>query len=191
MGGTKKGVIIRRSVARDRSSWKNRLSDRYPVFMKFIRSMVALRRASMVCTLALLVAHAAAAQTVAVSNAWVRTPAPSQKNAAVYMDLKSEASAALVAAGSPLAERAELHSVSVEAGVMRMRPLARVELAAGKTVRLQPSGAHVMLVDLKRPLKAGDKVPLVLSVQSSGTSLTTLQIEAEVRDAEPAATHKH
>ena len=145
----------------------------------------------MVCAVALLVSHAAAAQTVAVSNAWVRTPAPSQKNAAVYMDLKAATSGALVAAGSPFAERAELHSMSVEAGVMRMRPLQRVELPGGQTVRLQPSGAHVMLVDLKRPLKAGDKVPLVLSVQSSGSSLTTLKIEAEVRDGDPAAAHKH
>ena len=117
--------------------------------------------------------------------------APSQKNAAVYMELTSGPNAALVAAGSPLAQRAELHSMSVDAGVMRMRPLERIELPAGKTVRLQPTGLHVMLVDLKRPLKAGEKVPLVLSVQSSGTSLTTLEIEAEVRDADAASAHKH
>ena len=145
----------------------------------------------MVCALALLVAQPAAAQSVAVSNAWVRTTAPSQKNAAVYMDVKSEGNAVLVATGSPLAQRAELHSMSVEGGVMRMRPLQRIELPGGKTVRLQPTGLHVMLVDLKRPLKAGEKVPLVLSVQSSGTSLTTLEIEAEVRDADATRAHKH
>jgi hypothetical protein len=78
-----------------------------------------------------------------------------------------------------------------EGGVMRMRQLPKVELPAGQTVRLAPNGVHLMLVDLKQPLKAGDKLPLVLSVQSSGMSLTTLKIEAEVRAAATGVQHSH
>jgi hypothetical protein len=72
-----------------------------------------------------------------------------------------------------------------------MRALPRIELPAGQTVKLAPGGVHVMLVDLKQPLKAGDKVPLTLSVQSSGTSLTTVKIEAEVRAAGARENHQH
>jgi copper(I)-binding protein len=148
------------------------------------------------CVLAALAAPAAFAQSptagVKVENAWARATAPGQKTGSVYVDLTSASNAALVAAGSPLAARAELHSMSTEGGVMRMRALPRVELPAGRTVKLAPGGMHVMLVDLKQPLKPGDKVPLTLSVQSSGTSLTTLKIEAEVRAADGSAnSHQH
>jgi copper(I)-binding protein len=138
-----------------------------------------------------LTAPAAFAQSVKVENAWARATVPGQKTGSVYVDLTSASNAALVAVGSPLAARAELHSMSMDGGVMRMRALPRVELPAGQTVKLAPGGMHVMLVDLKQPLKAGDKVPLTLSVQSSGTSLTTLKIEAEVRGNGGGETHQH
>jgi copper(I)-binding protein len=138
-----------------------------------------------------LTAPAAVAQSVKVENAWARATVPGQKTGSVYVDLTSASNAALVAAGSPLSARAELHSMSMDGGVMRMRALPRIDLPAGQTVKLAPGGMHVMLVDLKQPLKPGDKVPLTLSVQSSGTSLTTLKIEAEVRASGGGETHRH
>jgi copper(I)-binding protein len=123
------------------------------------------------------------APSVKVANAWARATVPGQNTGAAYVDLTSDRGAALVAAGSPLAARVELHSMTNEGGVMRMRQLPKVDLPAGQTVKLEPSGVHLMLVDLKQPLKPGDRLPLVLSVQSSGMSLTTLTIEAEVRAA--------
>jgi periplasmic copper chaperone A len=146
------------------------------------------------CAAGLLLAAAlgapvAAAQSVKAANVWARATGPGQNTASVYFDLTSDRDAALVAAGSPAAARAELHAMSLDGGVMRMRPLARIDLPAGQTVRLSPSGTHLMLLDLKQPLKPGDKLPLVLSIQSSGTSLTTLKLEAQVRaldGSEPA-----
>lgn len=136
----------------------------------------------------------ATAQSVKVANAWVRAPAPGQKTAGAYLELTSERNAALVAAGSSVAERVELHSMSMEGGVMRMRALPRIELPAGQAIRLAPGGLHLMLIDLKQALKPGDRVQLVLSVQpsgaSSGTSLTTITLEAEVRAAS-GDPHKH
>jgi copper(I)-binding protein len=146
------------------------------------------------CALAFaaLVAQPVYAQSVKVGNAWVRATAPGQKTAGAYVDVTSDSNAALVAVGSPVAARAELHSMSTEGGVMRMRALPRIDLPAGQTVKLTPGGMHVMLIDVKQPLKAGDKVPLVLSVQSSGMSLTTVKLEAEVRTAPPEApSHGH
>jgi periplasmic copper chaperone A len=140
---------------------------------------------------ATLAAPVAAAQSVNAANVWARATAPGQNTASVYFDLTSDRDAALVAAGSPVAGRAELHATTVDNGVMRMRPLARVDLPAGQTVRLTPGGMHLMLLDLKQPLKAGDKLPLVLSIQSTGSSLTTLKLEAQVRALDGADPHQH
>ncbi len=155
--------------------------------MKFRKILCALGA----LTVAAVTVPAAWAQSVNVANAWVRATAPSQKTAGAYVELTSAGNAALVAVGSPIAERAELHAMTMDGGVMRMRALPRIELPAGQTVKLAPGGVHVMLIDIKQPLKPGDKVPLVLSVQSSGTSLTTLKIEAEVRAAAASEPHKH
>ncbi|MGZ5173619.1 MAG: copper chaperone PCu(A)C [Burkholderiales bacterium] len=144
-----------------------------------------------ICVAIALSVSTAAAQGVKAANAWARATAPGQKNASVYLELTSESNAAVVVVGSPAAAHAELHSMTMSDGVMRMRPLARIELPAGQTVKLSPNGLHVMLVDLKQPLKEGAKLPLVLSVQSSGTSLTTLNIEAEVRGIDGSPPHQH
>jgi copper(I)-binding protein len=188
MAVTKKGVIIVFLSCADRPKLEESalLNDRLRR-MKFTRIM------TMLCSFAaaMLVASAPAAQTVKAANAWARATAPLQKTASVYLDLTSDRNAALVAAGSPFARRAELHSMSVEGGIMRMRPLPAVDLPAGQTVRLAPNGQHIMLFDLKRELRPGDRLPLVLSIQSSGTSLTSLSVDVEVRGLAPDGPHKH
>ena len=98
---------------------------------------------------------AAAAQPVVVKDAWVRAPAPGQNIAAAYMELTSKATMVLVGVSSTSAAADELHITSMEAGVMKMRPVARVELPGSKTVKLAQGGVHLMLIDLKKPLKPG------------------------------------
>ena len=137
----------------------------------------------------------ASSARIKIADAWVRAPAPGQKTAGAYVELTSDRDAAIVAAGSTVAERVEMHSTTTEGGVMRMRPVPRIELPAGRSVKLGTSGTHLMLLDLKQPLKAGDKVPLTLSVQpagaAAGMSLTTVALEAVVRGAGAAESHKH
>lgn len=128
-------------------------------------------------------ANEARAQPVSVKDAWVRAPAPGQKVAGAYMELVSRTHMALTAVASPAAASAELHSTSMEGGVMRMRPVARIELPAGKPVTLAPGGLHIMLVDIKQPLKPGDKVPLTLTVQHADlASRSVFTVQAEVRN---------
>jgi periplasmic copper chaperone A len=135
---------------------------------------------------------AAAAQPVTVNDAWVRAPAPGQKVAAAYMELTSRVNLSLVAVASPAAAAVELHNTAVEGGVMKMRPVGRIELPAGKAVKLAPGGLHAMLVDLKRPLKAGDKVQLTLTVQrTDNASRSTFTVTAAVRDAAADPPHRH
>ena len=142
---------------------------------------------------ALFLASGTYAQSVKVENAWARATVPGQKTGAVYVNLTSSADAAVIGAGTPLAESAELHSASMEGGVMRMRALPRIVLPAGKTVKLAPGGMHVMLVNLRQPLKAGEVVPVTLSVQSAAQSLSKLTLQVPVRetDAPADAPHKH
>jgi periplasmic copper chaperone A len=134
-----------------------------------------------------------AAESVKVANAWVRAPVAGQKTAAAYLELTSDRNLALVAAGSPAAGRIEIHSTTMEGGVMRMRAMPRVDLPAGQTVKLAPGGTHLMLLELKQPLKAGERVSLILSLQPSGpvaSSLTTVTVDAEIRAA-GATPHSH
>ena len=137
-----------------------------------------------------VLAAAAQAQPASVKDAWVRAPAPGQKVAGVYMEIVSRTNTALVAVASPVAARAELHSMALEDGVMRMRLLERIELPAGAAVKLAPGGLHVMLIDLKQPLQRGEKVPLTLTVlQLDSGSRSVFTIRAEVRDADAKAHH--
>ena len=137
-----------------------------------------------------VLAVAAQAQPASVMDAWVRAPAPGQKVAGVYMEIVSRTNTALVAVASPAAARAELHSTALEDGVMKMRPLERIELPAGTAVKLAPGGLHVMLIDLKQLLQRGEKVPITLTVlHLDSGSRSAFTVRAEVRDVDAKAQH--
>lgn len=132
-------------------------------------------------------AHAA---SIEVRNAWARATAPGQNTASVYMDIVSADGAALVGVKSAVAKRAEMHSSSMQDGVMRMRAVEKIELPAKKTVSLAPGGVHVMLIDVVRALRESEKVPLELVVESAGGARSSLRVDATVRAA-GAAAHPH
>ena len=122
-------------------------------------------------------------EPVAVRDAWVRATVPGQSVAAAYMELTSAQSAALVAAETSAAQKAELHTMAMDGGVMKMRPVAKIDLPAAQTVSLKPGGLHVMLIGVKHELKAGARVPLTLTVQDAKGAQSKLHIEATVRGA--------
>ena len=126
---------------------------------------------------------AAAADPVKISHPWVRATVPGQSVAGAYMELTSNVPAALIAAESPVARKIEPHAMTLDAGVMKMRAVERIELPANETVILKPGGLHLMLVDIKRELKAGDRVPLKLIVQDRNGVRSAMQFDAEVRAA--------
>jgi hypothetical protein len=143
-------------------------------------------------TAALLAPLAQAAEPIAVTGAWARATAGGQKVGAAYMELAAPAGTALVAAETPVSARVELHTMSMEGGVMKMRPVEKIEVPAAGKVSLKPGGLHLMLIDLKQPLKEGSRVPITLTFQS-GAAKTTVSVEAEVRPLSGAAPaqHKH
>ena len=148
--------------------------------MKFIddnvyRTLIALFVACSISSVA------SAAQGVIVKDAWVRATAPGQNTAGVYLDIASNAEAALVGAVSPVANSAEMHAMRMEGGVMKMRALQRIELPAQKTVKLAPGGLHIMLVGIKQPLREKQRIPLELTIEGAGRVKSNVKVEAEVR----------
>ena len=128
----------------------------------------------------LATAPAASAQ-VTVTDPWVRGTVTGQKATGAFMQLKSPADTALVAAASPVAKIVEIHEMKMEGSMMRMNAVDRLALPAGKSVDLKPGGYHVMLMDLVKPLKDGDTVPLQLTFEDRAGKKQTVEVKAVVR----------
>jgi periplasmic copper chaperone A len=128
---------------------------------------------------------AAAEKKLEVRDVWSKQTMPGQKVAGVYLQIRSPQDARLVEVQSPLADSAEMHSMKMEGEVMRMRKLDAIELPAGKTVKLAPGGEHIMLFDIKRPLKPGDQVPVTLVLEQNGKR-TSVPVQALVKALEEA-----
>ncbi|MBI5255499.1 MAG: copper chaperone PCu(A)C [Burkholderiales bacterium] len=130
--------------------------------------------------LAIVLALPVHAQTT-VQQAWVRGTVAAQKATGAFMQISSAQGGRLVSAASPVAGVVEIHEMVMEGTTMKMRQVPGLELPAGKTVELRPGGYHVMLMDLKAPLKAGDEVPLTLVVEGQDGKRETLALKAPVR----------
>lgn len=142
---------------------------------------------------AAMLAAPACAADLEVSNPWIRGTVAGQKATGAFMDLNSRSGATLVGAASPVAGVVEVHEMSMDGGVMKMRAIPKLEVPAGKAVALKPGGYHVMLMDLKKPLTKGDMVPVSLKLLGKDGKTETVEIKAEVRDltASMPAGHDH
>ncbi len=148
------------------------------------------RAARYALTLYLCSSALASAAEVSVTDAWVRATAPGQNSSAAYMQLRSAAGGAVLSVTTPVAASAEIHEMRMDRDVMRMRPVGKLELPSGKSVLLRPGGLHLMLSDVKRPLRPGDSVPLSLQIRGKDNTVTTVNVNAEVRSfTAPAASH--
>ena len=123
-----------------------------------------------------------AQQKIEVINAWARASVPGQKVGGVYMDIRSTAQARLLSASSPAAGKTELHNMKIENGVMKMSSVDGVDLPAGRSLKLAPGGYHFMLIDLRRELKQGENVPIVLTVELPDKTRQMIEVKAEIRD---------
>lgn len=114
-------------------------------------------------TVLALAAGAVSAQSVDVKDAWARASVPGQTATGAFMTLTAKEGAKLVSVASPVSGVAEVHEMTVEGGVMRMRAVqGGLDLPAGKAVALKPGAYHVMLMDLKKPLVKGSTVAMTL-----------------------------
>ena len=106
-----------------------------------------------------------------ITQAWSRATPGGAKIAGGYLTIENKGSTAdrLIGGSADVADKVQLHEMAVNNGVMTMRPLDKgVTIDPGKTVKLAPGGYHLMLFDLKSPLKQGDKVPVTLEFEKAG-----------------------
>lgn len=105
---------------------------------------------------------------ITIKDPWVRATVPQQSATGAFMELVAQTGSRLIEARSPVANIVEIHEMAMDGNVMRMRAVNAVELPPGRTVALKPGGYHVMLMDLKGQIKAGDQVPLTLVFEKDG-----------------------
>ncbi len=145
---------------------------------------------------ALIIAAFPVLAQITVKDPWVRATVSQQKATGAFMQITSAQDARLVEAKSPVAGIVEVHEMTMEKDVMKMRAVKALDLPAGKSVELKPGGYHVMLMDLKQQMKEGDTVPLTLVVEGKDKKLSTIEVKAPVKPLATAATkmdheHKH
>lgn len=128
----------------------------------------------------LLLSEIGLTASVEVTDAWARATMPGQAVAGVYLHVKSMLKGRLVGVKSSSAKTAEIHSMSQEGGVMKMRKLDFLDLPAGEAVALEPGGNHVMLFDIRKPLKVGERIKLTLVIEQGGKKFD-VPVNAEVR----------
>lgn len=138
--------------------------------------------------LALAAANSHAQTAVKVESPWARPTVQGQAAGGGFLRIVGgPANDKLVSASADIAGRVELHSMSMDGNVMRMRQVDSIDIPAGKTVELKPGGLHVMFMDIKTPLKTGASFPLTLKFEKAGD----VKVNVAVQPGPPAAEHKH
>ena len=136
-------------------------------------------------------AHSYKIGAIDIGHPYARATAPGQPTGGGFLKLTNKGeSDRLLSARADVSAAVELHVMKMEGDVMRMRQVDAVDVPAGETVELKPGGLHIMFVDLKAPLKAGDRFPMTLKFEKAGE--VTVGVKVEKVKAEPAAhQHKH
>jgi copper(I)-binding protein len=119
--------------------------------------------------------------TLVISRPWSRPTVQGMPMGVAYLSITNNGKTAdvLTGASSPAAARVEIHQTTFADGMARMRSVTDVTIAPGATVKFEPGGIHLMLVDLKAPLETGKPVPLELHFRSAGKISVVLNVEAQ------------
>lgn len=127
-----------------------------------------------------LLARSFTAGDLTIGQPWARETAKGQSAGGGFLTVsnKGKQSDRLIGGSSPVAGEVQIHTMSMDGGVMRMRQLKNgIEIPAGKSITLKPGGYHLMLMGLKAPLKQGTRVPVTLTFQKAGKVKVELTVE--------------
>jgi hypothetical protein len=132
-----------------------------------------------VCAASIAGASAAEQSGIVITNGWARATPAGAKTGAAYVTVTNKGKDAdkLVSAATPVAGEAQLHTTINDNGVMKMRPVSAIDLKPGASVTLKPGGMHLMMTDLKQPLKEGDSFPLALTFEKAGKIDTRVKVQ--------------
>jgi copper(I)-binding protein len=136
-------------------------------------------------------AHDYDLKSLRIGHPFARATPPGARAAGAFLTVENKGSTPdrLIAASSPVAGVVEVHEMAMDGGVMKMRAVPAIEIKAGAKVELKPGGYHVMLMDLKQPLKNGDRFPLTLNFEKAGKIEVSVWVEDMASKGD--ATHKH
>jgi len=114
--------------------------------------------------------HEYTSKGVTVAHPWARATPGGARVGSVYLEVRAQRGRGdkLIAARSPVAGNAEIHSHVMEQGIAKMRRVDAVAVPGGQSIVLQPSGYHIMLMDLKQPLNEGDLTKVTLVFEMAG-----------------------
>jgi copper(I)-binding protein len=141
-------------------------------------SMASLGLAALL-TLAPARADEVKAGDLVISQAWTRATPNGAKVGGGFLTVENKGSAPdrLIGGSADVAGSVQVHEMSMDGGVMKMRPMEKgLTIDPGKTVKLAPGGYHLMMMDLKSQLKQGDKVPVTLEFEKAGKVTVSLDV---------------
>lgn len=136
---------------------------------------------ALIFSLTLLSSCGKPSPSVQISDNWVRTTEDGQDVGAAYMTLTSNTDTTLTSVESSVSDSIEIHSMTMDNGVMKMRMLDELALKAGKPTELAPGGYHLMLFDLKKALKAGEEVSFTLHFKDAQGKETVLNLNSPIK----------
>lgn len=134
-------------------------------------------------------AHGYAAGDLKIDHPWARMTVPGQVAGGAYLSVQNNGSSAdrLLGASTPAAAQVQMHTMTMDGNVMKMREVDRIDIPPGQTVTLEPGRLHLMLIGLKAPLKADSRVPMSLKFEKAGTVQVELTVEAMAPGAAASA----
>jgi copper(I)-binding protein len=105
-----------------------------------------------------------------IDTPWGRASIGTARPSAAYVTIRNTGDKAdrLVSIETPVSARPEVHEMEEEGGVMKMRPAGPLEIPPGEEVRLEPGGIHIMLMQLRQPLKEGESIPITFTFRQAG-----------------------
>jgi copper(I)-binding protein len=126
-----------------------------------------------------LCAHEYRTDSLRIDHPFARATPPGAQPGGVIYPLANAGNHTdrLLRASTPIAAGVVLHQMAVDGGVMKMRAVPSVEVRPGGRLELKPNGYHLMLLDLKQPLKVGEKFPLTLTFARGGAVLISVVVE--------------
>lgn len=133
----------------------------------------------------ILISACSKQDSIEIKNQWVRASNDGQDVGAAYMTIVSNEDTSLIAIDSDVADVIEIHSMSMENGVMKMRMLDTLDLIADKPTELSPGGFHLMLFDLKKPLTAGKEAHFTLHFKNKAGQEKTISVTSPIKAEAP------
>ena len=145
----------------------------------------------------LVYAHGTHAGNIHVEQAQARASVGNQSNSAAFLTIENQGKAddVLQSVAAPIADKVEIHTMTMDGDVMKMRSVERLEIKAGEKIEMKSGqGYHIMLMGLKKPLKAGDTFPMQLSFRKAGKvrlNVTVMESGAAPKYGQDEQMHEH